>query len=235
MLHLEDLAFTYPTLDYMEQVTKQEVASWRDTLRVCFYGQGETANVAVRPDTLNLVDLVIKQPVTRELLIKNESSVLPIIFRYKKVPFIEVKPKEYSIQPSESLEVQVTITPNNYGPQKTKIFFYLLHYNYPRKKGEYVIVGDISITVTFDVPTVVKHPQTRFNMGITPEYIGEVGYNVEDVRFNTNLEVPKTAMPVIHKKELKDNNNLIAFPNDRPKCLRPWKNDVRYDSAYFST
>lgn len=71
-----------------------------------------------------------------------------------------------------------------------------------------------------------KKPRS-FLPGITPTNNNEVGFLVNDVRFNTKIEKP--IMAIVNKDLLvfnKDNDALIAFPNDRPRVLKPWRNKV---------
>lgn len=211
----------------MEDVTQEELVQLEDVLNVCLYGQGETANVILNPDAFDLGKRTYNETVTRELLIKNRSEVVPVLFRYKKVAHVNVQPAEGMLLPAQSIELNIIVTPRQYGSVKLEVGFDLLYYNFPRNINEYQIVGDAFVTLCFEVPTVTKMPDTWFNMGITPEYLGEVGFHVDDVRYSTSTEIPKSVMPKKYKQKLKNNNDLIAFPNDRPQSLRPWTNPVR--------
>lgn len=142
---------------------------------------------------------------------------------------VDIDPPQGWLLPSQSLELTVTITPRQYGSVTMKIAFDLLYSNFPRNPNEYQIVGDGFMTISFQTPCVTTQPKTRFNMGLAPDYVREVGYHVDDVRFSTPLDVPKAVMPRKYKlkEQRKNNDDLIAFPNDSPRSLRPWRNPVR--------
>lgn len=212
-----------------ESVRPEITVSLKRILRVVLYGEAEYAGIIVRPNSLELTEIPMYKTETRELLLTNQSSSLPIIFSYKKVCFVNVEPKSGILPPSGKMEVGVTVIPTKVGSVKTKITFDLLYFNRPREGQDYVLVGSAEIPLTFNVLSVTTSLKPKFNMGITPEYIKEVGFNTADIRFNTPIEMPQATLVNEVKKKLdKNDDDLIAFPNDRPKSLRPWKSPVKY-------
>lgn len=211
--------FSLPTVNYMNSVTRIESANVQSSLGVCLYGEGETANVTLRPNAFHLGYLKINQSAQRELLIFNNSEVLPIIFKYEKVPFVEVTPKQGLIPPEGGKEVLVKVIPARCGLVKTKIVFKLLYYNFPRKEGEYVVVGkesaDLEFEVLFKKPTLeVLHKKGK---------CGKRNLLTEDIKFSSKVHIPKCIMPTAGKKKLPRDDALIAFPDDRPTAQRPWR------------
>lgn len=74
---------------------------------------------------------------------------------------------------------------------------------------------------------MVRKKKPYFLPGITPMNHNEVGYLVGDVKFSSKIEKPIVAMlGASHMDCNKHNDALIAFPNDQPKILKPWRNTV---------
>lgn len=210
--------FSMPALSYMKSVTRIEAADVQSgSLRVCLYGQGESASVTLRPDVFHLTSLNINQTTERELLIFNTSEILPIIYRYKKSAFVEVFPNQDTIQPEGSKEVLVRITPAKSGTVRMKIVFELLYYDFPRKNGEYVVVGQESALLEFDVPFV----KTTQKLKRGP--CGKRNLVTEEIRFSSLVHIPKCIMPIGGRSKYAKDDAYIAFPDDRPAALRPWR------------
>lgn len=203
----------------MKSVTRIESANIQGSVRVCLYGEGETADVTLRPDAFHLGSLEMNQPTERELLIFNTSEVLPIIYRYKKVAFVEVIPKQGTVPPEEGKEVLVRVTPGRSGTIKTKIAFDLLYYNFPRKEGEYVVVGEESAVLHFEVPFAKQVVKAKIRKGPC----GKRNLLTEELRFSTKVDIPKTIMPFGARGKYPNEHAFIAFPDDRPAVLRPWR------------
>lgn len=196
-------------------------------VRIFLYGEAVQAKISIRPDALHLQDLQSNLEITRELLITNESWELPIIIEYKKVCYVKVEPARKFLQPLEQFEVCVKIMTASLGKVSTKIEFDLLCHNEPRETDECVCVGHAKIPLTFNVVPAPFKIKQKFNTGITPEYIKEVGYNVDDVRFNSAIIPPRaTLIDKFRKEQCKADDAIIAFPNDRPQNLRPWKSAI---------
>lgn len=207
--------FNVPTINYMKSVTRIESVDVQGSLRVCLYGEGETASVTLRPDAFHLGTLQINKSTQRELLIFNNSEALPIIFKYQKIPFVEISPKEGILPPDGGKEVMLTVVPGKCGAIQTKISFELLYYNFPKREGEYIVVGRQSATLEFDVS--FEKPTSNVIA------CGKRNLLTEDIRFTTKVDIPKCIMPKGGTKEFCNDNALIAFPDDRPAALRPWR------------
>lgn len=196
-------------------------------VNVMIFGEGETAAITVRPDTLDLKEIPLNVTISRVLLLTNLSSRQPIIYRYKKVCYIEIEPKEDTLRPSNNLEVLVKIRATKLGKVFTKIAFDLLFYNQPKEEDDYsTVIGYIEMPVSFEVLPTTSVVKPKFNMGITPQYIKEVGFATDDIKFGTLISFPKaTLLDGVNTKVLYP-NDLIAFPNDRPQSLRPYNSSA---------
>lgn len=214
---LED--FATPTLKYIKSVTHIESADVQNPLRICLYGEGETTNVTLQPNAFHLGNLEINQSVQRELLLFNHSQALPVIFKYDKVPFIDVDPKQGIISPENGKEILVKVTPGRNGLVQTKIVFQLLHYNFPRKEGEYIIVGKESATLEFEVSFEKRTSPLSIKKGMC----GKRNLLSEEIKFTSKVHIPKCIMPFGGRTKYLNDNALIAFPDDRPVVLRPWR------------
>lgn len=55
----------------MDNVTRQEFVMLDDIMFVYLYGEGETANIFLRPEEIDVGEIAYNESVIRELLIKN--------------------------------------------------------------------------------------------------------------------------------------------------------------------
>ncbi|KAF5306404.1 hypothetical protein FQA39_LY08913 [Lamprigera yunnana] len=199
-----------------------------NSVRVILYGKAEFPEVMIRPDALDLHNLEIDKTVTREILLTNKSSSLPIIFTFKKTFHINIEPSSGTLCPNGKIELCVLIKPTSFGEFNSKIQFDLLLYNQPTD-NKTIKIGEVCVTVHYQVPSTTKFPMPKFNMGITPKCLKEVGMFTDNVRFNSNIPMPKTTlMRSVHRRIQCDDGDLIAFPNDRPQTIRPWRSNAKY-------
>lgn len=156
-------------------------------------------------------------------MITNNSLHLPIWLKYNKVPYVFIDPITFKVKASNSLEIVIIFKPAKLGAINTKIVFDLLYKH--EFEENYQDVGKLDVPLKLYVQSVTKKPIPRFVMGITPMCTNEVGFLTEDVRFNSDLEKPSGAMIRYRSNPVDD--DLIAFPNDRPLTLKPWRNDIK--------
>lgn len=191
-------------------------------LTIYLHGEAETPQVTTLPTEFMLCDLEFDVEVKRVLLIQNKSSRLPITLKYNKVPFVFIHPSLIRVEAAVGLEVLIRFKVAKLGPINTKLRFDLLYKD--KLLSHYQCVGQIELPVKLMVKSVWKKPKPQFNMGITPMITNEVGFLTDDVRFNTKIEKPRSAM--VRYKCRKTDDALIAFPNDRPRTHKAWQNDV---------
>lgn len=101
--------------------------------------------MSVRPESI-VIRGNIDETYQHVLLLKNESKYLPIIFRYVKAAFVNIKPKIGTLSPLESKEVVVKITPRHRGDHKSKVVFQLLYRNECTDK-EMEVLGEVGVDV----------------------------------------------------------------------------------------
>lgn len=202
--------------------TSQKVidTSFSSYIRICLYGVVKPVDVEIRPSFLNLGSILINTKTERKLILYNRSYSLPIYFQYKKVAFIDANPSNGFVPSRKNVEINVTISPKSGGTLRNAMSFELLDYNQPAKQEkEFVVVGNVEVQVDADVLIEGNKLKPKFNPGITPMITHEVGLLTDDVRFSTDIVKPRMAMIGCQKKD----DALIAFPNDRPTSLRPWR------------
>lgn len=197
-------------------------------LRLCLYGEIERASVQLRPDALEAPNLKTMEVTTFTFNVKNNSKQLPITVKYNKLPGIEMIPSVVYLQPDGNKDVELLLKPSQVGKFEINIRLSLVYLNEDNVSSE---LGISYIKLNYSAvmcdKSLVK-TKPYFNPGITPTITHEVGFLVEGIRFNSNIEKPRQAVVSDCKKLFgASNTDLVAFPNDRPKSLRPWKSNVR--------
>ncbi|XP_077977423.1 cilia- and flagella-associated protein 47-like [Glandiceps talaboti] len=166
--------------------------------------------------------------------LKNESTVLPVSFTFRRIAQFSASPPVGKLLPEQSQDIIFSFKPHQYGTFK---------------KIQYVdilgpVADDDTVTGTHLAPihtihiafTGVSSPQTnkrepKFNPGITPLVVGEVGQFV-DVTFDKAKSYdPRAAtLNAVKSKSLhlnqtanrtRDDLTLVSYPNDRAGSIRP--------------
>ncbi|KAG5884668.1 hypothetical protein JTB14_033206 [Gonioctena quinquepunctata] len=216
------------------QTTGNELNMMDTCLRVCLYGEIEEAAVEIKPNAFDINDLVEGQICIRTFNVKNKSKNLPIIMKHYKVACIEFEPEEIDLEPDGNVDVLLSIRPKKIGFQEHKLILKLLYRSRDNMSYE---VGSTFIYLRYATssnqrPGMPK-ANPKYNMGITPIVTNEVGFLVDDVRYNTEIKKPLQAIVDEHFEKFHQNNShLIAFPNDRARSLRPWRSEVPCTTIY---
>lgn len=197
-----------------------------DYIKFYLHGIHEKPSVMVVPNELNLLDLNIGQRETRVLEFRNLSEKLPIIFVYKKVAFIDLDKPHVYVKAHSSVQVNIYITPQKLGQIKSQIKFDLAYYDYPKLDDNYKLIGSISVPIKMEMKAVNKVHLPQINIGITPNYMKEVGKSCHELRFNTHVEKPKTTM-LNYRTVGGSSSALIGLPNDTQQSIRPWRNSSK--------
>lgn len=195
---------------------------------IYLHGEAETPNITAIPTEFTFPDMEYNKEVIRVLLISNKSLYLSMTLKYNKVSNIFMQPEIFKIAPDSSLEVPIIFKPTELGSYTSKIIFDLLHKN--KLDIHYHKVGVIEVPTHITVKSVTCYKKPEFVMGITPKCANEVGFYTHDVRFNSKVKKP-TATMVQYKADEND-DALIAFPNDRQRSLKPWKNTIEYNMSF---
>ncbi|XP_076271417.1 cilia and flagella-associated protein 47-like [Rhynchophorus ferrugineus] len=212
------------TLDEDNQV-EREIDICRPYVAMYLYGEIELPKVTLNPDKIHLQKLIINEIHVQQFTILNNSETLPLILRYKKLPSIEIVPKEILLPPSELTFSTLKIRPSKMGEESVSVTFDLL---YQTDRG-LTKVSEVYLKLSYngeysERDKLAKKRKKYFLSGITPDITNEVGYLVDDVKFNSKIQKPVQA--VVDKSSLvfnKNDGDLVAFPNDRIKSLRPWR------------
>ncbi|KAK9870423.1 hypothetical protein WA026_007993 [Henosepilachna vigintioctopunctata] len=145
--------------------------------------------------------------------------------KYIKTAFIDIWPDKIYLKPRETKEVAIRIKPKNAGYYQIKVKFELLIYDIHdfSIEREKTVVGEIHVDLSFTSTLKTSVPKTKFVNKLSPDITNEVGFMTHAIQFNSKVKKPKAA--VIHESKKifnDDDSDLIAFPNDRAKSLRPW-------------
>lgn len=211
-------------------VTEEKISSC-ESFRVCLYGDKESAVVKLRPEHIYLNQIQVNELYLREVSFENCSTYLPINIVYNKVAFIDVQPPKIFLKPKEKGEVILKIQSKKAGYYCGNANFDLVvyeSYDILHKKQK-VVVGCLKMKISFTGVLEKKIPKTKFVTTLTPDNLNEVGFMTHNIKFNTKVVKMKSA--VIREDEeifREDDSDLIAFPNDRPQSLRPWREEKPY-------
>ena len=133
---------------------------------------------------------------------------------------------EFQLKPLQKLDVSLHITSHNIGATKANLIFHLVYHSSPSKSVQATskVLGKITVTVSFETLSTTTRPEPQINTGISPKYIRETGTYYDDVKFKSNVKIPRTAFVDNKRRNANYSTDLIAFPNDMQKSLRPWRN-----------
>ncbi|XP_048521010.1 uncharacterized protein LOC109538722 [Dendroctonus ponderosae] len=199
-----------------------------DSVNILLYGEVELPKVSIRPEKFYLKDLKVYETHEEILEIFNNSKTLPLVMKYKKAPSVELEPKTIYLPPREPVEVSLKVRPTKMGDALAKVkleVFFQQGNNLVKVKTihfDIVYSGDYT-----EDRMMLRRKKPYFLPGITPVNHNEVGYLVDDVKFSSKIDKPNVAMlDAAHLDCNKHNDALIAFPNDKPRVLKPWRNTV---------
>lgn len=202
-------------LDNFPKLIEPNLSVFLDSsLRINMYGTVEEANVTIIPDTLLISSHIhIKERICRVLNIKNNSVNLPVIFKYLKVPFIDVEPHSKQLQPKEAYEVQIYLKPQQIGSGKSKISFELLYKS--NVNNVCFTIGKTSVPIKYKCILESVEMTPKYNPGITPMITNEVGFNSKNDLFPNKAVIKKLA-PI-----------RTLFPST-PRSIGPTGSDVAF-------
>lgn len=212
----------------IENLVTEEKIVESESFRVCLYGDKESPEVKFRPENIHLNQIQVNEIYIREVSFENCSSYLPINVVYIKTAFIDFQPPKIFLKPKEKREVIIKIQTKKAGYYCGKAKFELVVYeNYDvTHKKEKVVVSCLEMQVSFTGALAKVTPKTKFVAKLTPDNLNEVGFMTHDVKFNSRVAKMKAAV-ICEDREVfaDDDSDLIAFPNDRARSLRPWREE----------
>lgn len=227
---LQEFAGTHRSTESLLVTLQNAARNTTDSefLRLCLYANVKPLKVNVFPKSFTLETIPIFEKQTHFLILFNKSKYLPIHFKYSKVTYIDVEPAQGIINPSRNIEITINIRPKSAGFLNCFITFHLLYYSEKiGGKSDLVKIGKISVPLNVEVTMNKPILVPKFNMGISPRHVNEVGHLTNDVRFNSPVEKPCMAMVEYYRQNphWKLENAKIAFPNERPTSLQPWRSN----------
>ncbi|XP_022901748.2 cilia and flagella-associated protein 47-like [Onthophagus taurus] len=202
--------------------SKSHEITEKDMIRLHLCGVAETPAVKIIPDEICLPNLYLQKTEIRVLELRNLSANLPIILRYRKIPFVNLESASFYLNALESKEIAVTIVPQQLGMITSKLVFDLLYYDLPKEEQPKVI-GEISINVILVVRCLTAHPKPEINKGLDPNYIRDVGKYCHDLKFSSSFHNTKAITIDVKKRLDRDCDDLVALPNENQRSLRPWR------------
>ncbi|CAG9826127.1 unnamed protein product [Diabrotica balteata] len=214
----------------------KEIPLFPNHLNLCLYGEIEEPNVKLTPHSIDRDDLCVGQVYNFTFNIQNGSSYLPITFKYHKYACFEMEPEEMTLKANANVDVLLMLKPSTIGDIETDISLCLTY----KANGHVYKVGNAYFHVRYKChkdPSITSPMLRRkFNMGITPAITDEVGFLVDHTKFGDVKDAPVQAFVNVAKRNayLRGNTNIVAFPNDRPRILRPWSSDLAYQTIFAS-
>lgn len=202
-----------------------------NSLRIFLFANIESPQVMFVPDKIDVGQVFLYQSEYRVIEIRNLSTKLPITVKYNKTGFVDVYPPIKSLEARSSAELAVTIKSLKTGPEKFELKFDLLFQ--PNSYSGLESVGVVHIPITYDCPICTTLLPPKFVLGITPLITNEVGILTDSIKFNdTEAKRPQSAVITASWKGKRNDSDIMAFPNDRPRSLRPYKGTRRCKTIF---
>ncbi|XP_060518444.1 cilia and flagella-associated protein 47-like [Cylas formicarius] len=204
-------------MDFNGRYRTDEVVLIDDSIRVCLYGEVEPLLVRVTPDEVDLRDSKVNETRVVAVTVANDSKRLAVRCGYVKRACVEAFPRDFDVGAGAAVEVALRVTPTKMGDESVTVAFDVRCVADERRVKLKSVHCRIKYRGTYS--PAAKTPS--FLPGITPLVAHEVGYLVDEVTFDSDVAKPRQA--VVDKGFRKTDNALVAFPNDRPRSLRPWR------------
>lgn len=179
--------------------------------------------------------------------IRNKSAIKPAIFEFRRIAQFSVNPPNGKIPPGQAQDVIFSFAPKQVGSFKPLLLLDVLG-QVADEKHPMAVKLKVITTVTihlsgYSKPITVK-PKAKMNPGLTPYITNEVGINVETTFADLEAENPRNAIAGATKTrlhrlrprsmDLLDNKKVkVAFPNDRPRSVRPTEHNQPYKTLFL--
>ncbi|XP_071954714.1 cilia- and flagella-associated protein 47-like isoform X2 [Antedon mediterranea] len=180
--------------------------------------------------------------------LRNESTILPIEFIFNKIAQYTIYPEFGKLRPGAVQDVIISFKPNQFGTFRSMQLMDVLGAvadNAPQSHPtdihrEPIHTLHVSLHGTSNAVTTEKKP--KFNPGITPLVVGEVGQFVSVTTDEASSYKPRAAMLNAPKTKglhtsksasgIRDSSALVAFPNDRARSIRPSYRRENYKTIF---
>ncbi|XP_054287895.1 cilia- and flagella-associated protein 47-like [Macrosteles quadrilineatus] len=197
------------------------------------YGEAEIPSLSIIPDALYFPDTLVGATVVKVVQLTNKTNQL-LAFQYSKIPFFEVIPDFKKLSPKTSYDVTVKLCARNIGFLPKILSFNILAEKNATDKQDFHVVNHINVRIFGNVKSQNILPKPTFNLGITPMITNEVGFLTDGVTFASRIKKPRCALTMKAKsgRPWHQTDATIAFPNDRPRSLRPRPTDTKALTIY---
>ncbi|XP_033635373.1 cilia- and flagella-associated protein 47-like isoform X1 [Asterias rubens] len=183
--------------------------------------------------------------------LRNDATHLPVSFICKQVAQFCIYPSFGKLKPGESQDLIFSFKPNQYGSFKKIQVMDVLgsvadegdEANPMATHLEAIYALHISLHGLSNAESKKREP--KFNPGITPRVVGEVGQFVDVTVDNAKTFEPRAAMVGAPKTKglhatksaghVPDSRALVAYPNDRARSIRPSYRRDQYKTIFTKT
>ncbi|XP_041438289.1 cilia- and flagella-associated protein 47 isoform X2 [Xenopus laevis] len=205
-------------------------------------GSGVPVALSFNPGTLyNFKECFIGEQIDVLCSLQNESQCLPVVFSFCKISHFHISPAKGKIEPGHSQDVMLTFSPHQVGTFKLKQVVDVLgptteDYLPPIKTK---VFHQKTLTFMAVCSPVTKKIVMKINPGITPKISNATGQflaaSKETAMYtgNTSVAALNSSKTHIHNHQKKDDNEeLVAFPNDRAASIRPSDSSKKYRTIF---
>ncbi|XP_033113331.1 cilia- and flagella-associated protein 47-like isoform X2 [Anneissia japonica] len=183
--------------------------------------------------------------------LRNESTILPVEFVFTKIAQFTIHPQFGKLRPGDVQDIIISFKPNQFGTFRCMQLMDVIGAmadtganSHPTDvHREAIHTLHISLHGTSDAVSTEKKP--KFNPGITPMVVGEVGQFVSVTMDEASSYKPRAAMLNAPKtgrlhatksaSAVLDSSALVAFPNDRARSVRPSYRKENYKTIFTKT
>ncbi|XP_078698604.1 cilia- and flagella-associated protein 47-like isoform X8 [Branchiostoma floridae x Branchiostoma belcheri] len=177
--------------------------------------------------------------------LRNESTMLPLMYKFRKIAHYSSTPYKGKIGPGEGQDLVFSFAPKQVGNLRSNMVMDIVGYRANEDDPARLIkqaVHSFPVELNGIGQPLVKKRDPRFNPGITPLVVGETGQFVDVTFSDTKPYTPRAAMlnstkTSIHTPKTltgsrEDKNALVAYPNDRAGSIRPSDRREKYRTIF---
>ncbi|CAH1388641.1 unnamed protein product [Nezara viridula] len=208
-----------------------------DMLRICLHGDGVKPMLTAVPDSLYFENMEVGKECKKVIRLTNESTSLPLGYRYKKTVGVYVYPESHFIDPKKSLELAVSFRASSLIFENTRLKFEVIAYQDLTDRKHLKTIDEVHVELSANIKSIFNPPQPKFNMGITPSIAHETGVHTETVMYkDIHSKCPKSLLvPKNGKRPWLYGSDFVAYPNDMPSSFRVKKHDPKVRAIFTGT
>ncbi|XP_054484324.2 cilia- and flagella-associated protein 47 [Agelaius phoeniceus] len=209
-------------------------------------GSGFPVILTFKPGTvINFEDCYLGEQTQVACTMKNESEFLPVTFRFRKTAHFSVSPARGKLKTKSEKEVMISFSPHQIGKFEMKQIIDIIGTGVDKNNVDVLKTKPFhQIYLTLHAVCKSKRTSVVFtiNPGLTPLISNETGQYVVRGRGQLSDTAPvailKSIRTQIHthrKNRNREDDALIAFPNDRAASLRPSEWNKKYRTIFTKT